>query len=106
MGSYPIEAEIALYHLAGRMPFHWPGLTSSKQISTLLQWFAYARLSRRCLTGSCPAFRRGLSDVAIERAARERGVIVRAMSRLYVAAPPRSALVIGFSGYSCQIIPS
>jgi len=49
--------------------------------------------------------RRGLSDVAIERAARERGVIVRAMSRLYVAAPPRSALVIGFSGYSCQMIP-
>jgi GntR family transcriptional regulator/MocR family aminotransferase len=37
--------------------------------------------------------------VAIERAARERGVIVRAMSRLYVDAPPRSALVMGFSGY-------
>src|SRR5215467_10920149 len=29
-------------------------LTSSNQISTLLQWFAYARLSRPCLTGSCP----------------------------------------------------
>src|SRR5258708_9184673 len=27
-------------------------LTSSKQLSTLLQWFAYARLSRPCLTGS------------------------------------------------------
>src|SRR5713101_2653360 len=31
-------------------------LTSSKQISTLLQRFAYARLSRPCLTGSCPDF--------------------------------------------------
>jgi GntR family transcriptional regulator / MocR family aminotransferase len=49
--------------------------------------------------------RRGLSDVAIERAARERGVIVRAMSRLYVAAPPRSALVMGFSGFPRQMIP-
>jgi GntR family transcriptional regulator / MocR family aminotransferase len=49
--------------------------------------------------------RRGLSDVAIERAARDHGVIVRAMSRLYVAAPPRSALVMGFSGYPQQMIP-
>jgi GntR family transcriptional regulator/MocR family aminotransferase len=49
--------------------------------------------------------RRGLSDVAIERAARDHGVIVRAMSRLYAAAPPRSALVIGFSGYPRQMIP-
>jgi GntR family transcriptional regulator/MocR family aminotransferase len=50
--------------------------------------------------------RRGLSDVAIERAARDQGVIVRAMSRLYVAAPPRSALVMGFSGYPSRIIPA
>ena len=49
--------------------------------------------------------RRGLSDVAIERAAREHGVIVRAMSKLYVATPPRSALVMGFSGYPSQMIP-
>jgi GntR family transcriptional regulator/MocR family aminotransferase len=49
--------------------------------------------------------RRGLSDVGIERAARENGVIVRAMSRLYVAAPPRSALVLGFSGYPSRMIP-
>jgi GntR family transcriptional regulator/MocR family aminotransferase len=50
--------------------------------------------------------RRGLSDVGIERAARDHGVIVRAMSRLYVAAPPRSALVMGFSGYPSRIIPA
>lgn len=43
--------------------------------------------------------RRGLSDTAIERAGREHGVVVRAMSRLYVAAPPRPALVLGFSGH-------
>jgi GntR family transcriptional regulator / MocR family aminotransferase len=49
--------------------------------------------------------RRGLSDIAIERAARDRGVIVRAMSRLYAAAPPRSALLIGFSGYQRHMIP-
>ena len=50
--------------------------------------------------------RRGLSDVTIERAAREQGVIVRAMSRLYVEAPPRSALMLGFSGYPRQTIAS
>jgi GntR family transcriptional regulator/MocR family aminotransferase len=49
--------------------------------------------------------RRGLKDTAIERAARERGVIVRAMSRLYVETPPRSALVMGFSGYPRRMIP-
>lgn len=49
--------------------------------------------------------RRGLKDVIIERTARDRGVIVRAMSRLYVNAPPRSALVMGFSGYPRQMIP-
>jgi GntR family transcriptional regulator/MocR family aminotransferase len=48
--------------------------------------------------------RRGLSDVAIERAGREHDVIVRAMSRLYVEAPAQSALMLGFSGYPRQII--
>lgn len=48
--------------------------------------------------------RRGLSDVAIERAGRQHGVVVRPMSRLYLAAPPRSALVLGFSGHARQTI--
>jgi GntR family transcriptional regulator/MocR family aminotransferase len=48
--------------------------------------------------------RRGLSDVAIERAAREHDVVVRAMSRVYVEAPPQSALMLGFSGYPHQSI--
>ena len=49
--------------------------------------------------------RRGLKDAVIESAARDRGVIVRAMSRLYVDASPRSALVMGFSGYPRHMIP-
>ena len=48
--------------------------------------------------------RRGLSDVSIARAARERGVVVHAMSRLYVDAPAQSALMLGFSGYPHQTI--
>ena len=48
--------------------------------------------------------RRGLSDVAIERAARDQGVVVRAMSRLYVEAPAQSALMLGFSGYPRQLM--
>jgi GntR family transcriptional regulator / MocR family aminotransferase len=48
--------------------------------------------------------RRGFSDIAVERAARSHDVIVRAMSGLYVDAAPRSALVLGFSGYPRQMI--
>jgi len=49
----------------------------------------------------------GHSDVEIERAAREHGVVVRAMSRLYVKASPHSALLLGFSGYPPQrLIPA
>jgi GntR family transcriptional regulator/MocR family aminotransferase len=48
--------------------------------------------------------RRGLSDVTIAAAGREHGVIVHAMSRLYVQAPAQSALMLGFSGYPRQTI--
>jgi GntR family transcriptional regulator/MocR family aminotransferase len=48
--------------------------------------------------------RRGLSDVAVERAALEQGVIVRAMSHMRVTAPVRPALMFGFSGYPRQTI--
>src|SRR3954469_8327564 len=47
---------------------------------------------------------RGLSDVVIESVARQHGVVVRAMSRFHVAAPQRSGLVLGFSGYPRQMI--
>jgi GntR family transcriptional regulator/MocR family aminotransferase len=48
-----------------------------------------------------------LSDVVVERAARQRGVIVRAIHHMYKKARPRSGLMLGFSGFSCEaIIPA
>jgi GntR family transcriptional regulator/MocR family aminotransferase len=46
----------------------------------------------------------GVSDTAIERAARENGLTVRAISRLYHKAPPRSGLMLGFAGFSHDVI--
>jgi GntR family transcriptional regulator/MocR family aminotransferase len=48
--------------------------------------------------------RKGFLDTAIERSAREAGVIVRATSRMYLKAPPRSGLMFGFSGYPRRTI--
>jgi len=45
-----------------------------------------------------------MSDVRIEKIARESGVITRALSRLYLAGPTRSALMLGFTGYPPQVI--
>lgn len=50
------------------------------------------------------SLRRGLGDIAIEAAARRNGLTVQAISRLYRKAPPRSALMLGFSGYPRQLI--
>ncbi len=41
----------------------------------------------------------GQSDTAVARAAAAHGVVVRPLSPLYVAAPARSALMLGFTGY-------
>jgi GntR family transcriptional regulator/MocR family aminotransferase len=41
----------------------------------------------------------GISDLAIEQAARERGVAVRALGRAYLRAPRRSGLILGFTGH-------
>jgi GntR family transcriptional regulator/MocR family aminotransferase len=49
---------------------------------------------------------KGLSDVAIQRAAFGQRVVTRAMSELYLAAAPRSALMLGFSGHPPSSIPS
>jgi GntR family transcriptional regulator/MocR family aminotransferase len=46
-----------------------------------------------------------LSDIAVARAARERGVIVHPLSRFYLSAKPRSALILGFAGYPKHTIP-
>jgi GntR family transcriptional regulator/MocR family aminotransferase len=43
--------------------------------------------------------RPGLDDVALARAGLARGVVVRPLSRFYVAAAPMSALMLGFTGY-------
>ncbi|HEX4098195.1 MAG TPA: PLP-dependent aminotransferase family protein [Caulobacteraceae bacterium] len=41
----------------------------------------------------------GFDDVALERAARAEGVTCRALSRLYLQAPPRPGLMLGFTGF-------
>jgi GntR family transcriptional regulator/MocR family aminotransferase len=49
----------------------------------------------------------GVSDLDVETAALRSGIAVRAMSRLYLAAPRRSALMLGFSGFPCsRIVPA
>jgi GntR family transcriptional regulator / MocR family aminotransferase len=45
-----------------------------------------------------------VSDVALEAAARERGVVVRALSRMYLKAPPRQGFLLGFTGFPRQVI--
>ncbi len=47
---------------------------------------------------------KGVSDIEIERRALENGVVVQAVSRLYRKARPRSALMLGFSGYPPQLL--
>jgi GntR family transcriptional regulator/MocR family aminotransferase len=41
----------------------------------------------------------GTADVEIERAALKEGIACRAISRLYLAAPARSGLMLGFTGF-------
>jgi len=49
----------------------------------------------------------GISDVALEAEARRHGIILRAMSRFYRTAPPRPALMLGFSGFPrAMIVPA
>ncbi|HXJ84187.1 MAG TPA: PLP-dependent aminotransferase family protein [Candidatus Methylomirabilis sp.] len=44
------------------------------------------------------------SDTTIEAAARQRGIAVRAIRPMYKKARPRSGLMLGFSGFSCEAI--
>jgi GntR family transcriptional regulator / MocR family aminotransferase len=48
--------------------------------------------------------RDGSSDIDIEAAAQRAGIVVRAISRFYRAARPRSGLMLGFSGFPRQLI--
>lgn len=45
-----------------------------------------------------------LSDTTIEAAARRRGIAVRAIRPMYRKTRPRSGLMLGFSGFSCDAI--
>src|SRR5262245_18458661 len=45
-----------------------------------------------------------VSDTGIEDAAKCAGVVVRAVSRCYRAAPARSGLMLGFSGFPPSVI--
>ena len=44
----------------------------------------------------------GFDDVAVERAARAEGIVCRALSRLYLEAPPRPGLMLGFTGFRAE----
>ncbi len=46
----------------------------------------------------------GMSDVALEQAARARGVICRAISRLYLDTKPRAGLMLGFTGFQPEAL--
>src|SRR5499427_4442401 len=46
----------------------------------------------------------GTSDMAVEAATQRAGIVVRAISRFYRAAPPRPGLMLGFSGFPQQLI--
>jgi GntR family transcriptional regulator/MocR family aminotransferase len=46
----------------------------------------------------------GTSDTETEAAAQRAGIVVRAISRFYRAAPPRPGLMLGFSGFPRQLI--
>ena len=44
-------------------------------------------------------FKRPICDVAVAEAALRQGVVVKAVSPHYLAAPPRSGLILGYSGF-------
>jgi GntR family transcriptional regulator/MocR family aminotransferase len=46
----------------------------------------------------------GLSDVAVSRAAAGAGIVARAVSPMYLAAPPVQALMLGFTGHDPQAL--
>ncbi len=48
--------------------------------------------------------RHGRPDVAVERAAATRDVVARAISPLYTVSPPRSSLLLGFTGFAPDTI--
>jgi GntR family transcriptional regulator/MocR family aminotransferase len=125
-----LDAAIAARYLTDR---HSPGLTESVVTDFIEQGHFGAHLRRMCnqyriardtlvdalrskaggyLDVDVPdqgmhltaRLRHGLDDAAVAQAAAAAGVAVRPISRLYLAAPPRSALVMGFTGYDPQTL--
>jgi GntR family transcriptional regulator/MocR family aminotransferase len=120
-----LDAMIAARYLADRHP---PGLAESVLTEFIEQGHFGAHLRRMCaryrgardtLVAAIGAklgaylevvapdqgmhltarLRPGLDDAAVARAAAARGVVVRPLSALYVAAPPVPGLMLGFTGY-------
>jgi GntR family transcriptional regulator/MocR family aminotransferase len=120
-----LDAMTAARYLTDR---HSPGLTESVVTEFIEQGHFGAHLRRMCtqyraardtlvtalntklgdfLQAAAPdqgmhlpaILRPGLDDVAIAHAAAQRGVAIRPLSKLYVAAPPVPALMLGFTGY-------
>ena len=120
-----LDAMIAARHLTDR---HAPGLTEAVVTEFIEQGHFGAHLRRMCaryrvardgLVAAARAklgtfmevdapdqgmhvtarLRPGLDDAAIARAGLARGVVLRPMSPLYLATPPVSGFMLGFTGY-------
>ena len=85
-----------------------PEITPAEKLNpfqqTMLLWeelHPYNAVHYLRLRGRCDFDR---LKAAIERAARANGLTVRAISRLYRKAPPRSGLMLGFAGFSHGVI--
>ncbi len=120
-----LDAMVAARHLTDR---HAPGLTEGVVTEFIEQGHFSAHLRRMCtyyrgardylvsaiqerlgafLEVEAPdqgmhltaRLRHGLDDLAVARAGLAHGVVLRPMSKFYVAAPPLSALMLGFTGY-------
>jgi GntR family transcriptional regulator / MocR family aminotransferase len=51
-------------------------------------------------------FKRNISDVVVADRARSQGIIVKPVSSLYVGAPPRQGLLLGYSGFDTRRLRS
>ena len=125
-----LDAMTAARYLTDR---HSPGLTEGVVTEFIEQGHFGAHLRRMCahyraarddLVGAAKAtlgefldvaapdqgmhvtacLRPGLDDAAVARAALARGIVVRPLSALYVAAPPVPALMLGFTGYDAPAL--
>jgi GntR family transcriptional regulator/MocR family aminotransferase len=81
-----MQYRVARDALAAALAAHLPGRLTAE----------VPEQGMKLLAGLAP----GLSDVALAEAAAQAGVIVRPVSPMYLTAPPRQALMLGFSGHA------